>query len=101
MKLPWQKKDDLLEVAKDELLERYLASDDEEEKAAILEEYMHIDEQTLEHDKVRATGRIDGKTILGTVTTLVLAGATLIFEQTDVLHSKVVPLWLRRRFGGN
>lgn len=101
MKLPWQKKDDLLEVAKSELLERYLASDDEDEKAQILEEYMHIDEQSLEHEKVQATGKIDGKTILGTATTILLAGATLFFEQTDVLHSKVVPLWLRRRLGGN
>ena len=101
MELPWQKKDDLLEVAKSEILEQYLASDDEDEKAMLLNRYIGIDEQSLEHEKIRAEHKIDAKTILGTVTTLVLAGATLIFEQTDVLHSKVVPLWLRRRLGGN
>lgn len=101
MRLPWQKKDDLLEVAKQELLEKYLASDDEEEKAELLDQYMHIDEQSLEHEKIQAEHKIDAKTWLATGTTILLAGATLFFEQTDVLHSKVVPLWLRRRFGGN
>lgn len=101
MRLPWQKKENLLEVAKDELLERYLASDDEDEKAELLARYMSIDEQSLEHEKIQAEHKIDSKTWLATGTTILLAGATLIFEQTDVLHSKVVPLWLRRRFGGN
>lgn len=101
MRLPWQKKEDLLEVAKSEILEQYLASDDEDEKAELLARYMSIDEQSLEHEKIQAEHRIDSKTWLATGTTILLAGATLFFEQTDVLHSKVVPLWLRRRFGGN
>lgn len=99
MEFPFRKKKDLREIAKEELLERYLASDDEEEKAELLNQYMHIDEQSLEFLKVQAEHSIDHKTILATVTTFILCGATLFFEQTDVLHSKVVPLWLRRRIG--
>lgn len=102
MKLPWwNERKDLLEVAKSEILEQYLASDDEDEKAELLARYMSIDEQSLEHEKIQAEHKIDAKTWLATGTTILLAGATLFFEQTDVLHSKVVPLWLRRRFGGN
>lgn len=98
MKLPWKKEnDDLLEIAKAELVERYLEAQSEEVKAEILAEFMELDARSLEYEKIRAEHRIDAKSLLTNGVTILLAGATLVFECSDTLRSKVTNLWLRRR----
>lgn len=89
-------KKDLSEIAKEELVQEYMLAETEEDKEAILKKWSELDDRSLEWERIRAEHRIDGKTLFNGGITILLAGATLVFECSDTLRSKVTNLWLRR-----
>ena len=91
-----KKANDLVALRKEELVAAYLAADSEEDKRIILNEWSALDDRSLEWETIQADHRVDGKTIFNGGLTLLIAGATLIFECSETLRSKVTNLWLRR-----
>ncbi len=98
MKLPWKKEKDPIELEKEELARAWAVEDlNSEKRQALIERYMALDSQQLEHEKIRAEHGIDGKTILSNGVTIGLALLTLNYEKFDIVRSKVANFWLRRR----
>lgn len=92
-----KKKPQLTDIVRDELTEAYVTSESEEQKEAIWNAWKDVDKQALEREKLRADHAIDAKTVFTSGVTVLLAGATLAFECSDTLRSKVTNLWLRRK----
>lgn len=97
MKNPFKKEKSLIDIRKEELAERYLEAQSEDARLEIVQEYLELDERSLEYAKLENDHKIGGKEILQNGVTILLAGATLAFECSDTLRSKVTNLWLRRR----
>ena len=91
-----KKTNDLVALRKEELVAAYLAADSEEDKRIILAEWSALDDRSLEWEGIQAEHRIDGKTLFNGGLTVLIAGATLVFECSETLRSKVTNLWLRR-----
>lgn len=93
----FEKKVDPIEERKAELAQEWKLTDDPEKQKELIRQYLELDDHQLEREKVRAEHGIDGKTLFNNLVMIGLAVATLNFERFDVLRSKVVNLWLRRR----
>lgn len=93
----FEKKVDPIEERKAELAQEWKLTDDPDKKKELIRQYLELDDHQLEREKVRVEHGIDGKTIFNNLVMIGLAVATLNFERFEVLRSKVVNLWLRRR----
>lgn len=88
---------DPIELEKSVLAEEWSKEEvDSERRQELIQRWIALDNQQLEHKKLKAAGSIDMKTWFQGGLTLTLALLTLNFEKTDVLRSKVQALWLKR-----
>ena len=88
---------DPIELEKAALAEEWSKEElDSERRQELIQRWIELDNQQLEHKKLKAAGAIDKKTLFQGGLTLVLALLTLNFEKTDTLRSKVQALWLKR-----
>lgn len=93
-----EKTPDPIELEKAALAEEWSREElDSERRQALIQRWIELDNQQLEHKKLKAAGAIDKKTWFQGGLTLALALLTLNFEKTDVLRSKVQTLWLKRK----
>lgn len=98
MNLPWKKDIDPIEFEKEELARAWAVEElDSEERQALIQRYLELDEHQLQREAIRAEGAIDAKSLLTNGVTIGLALLTLNYEKFDILRSKVSTLWLRRR----
>lgn len=98
MNLPWKKKDDPIELEKEELARSWAVEDlSSEKRQALIQRYLELDEHQMRREEIRAEGAIDAKSLLTNGVTIGLALLTLNYEKFDILRSKVSTLWLRRR----
>lgn len=98
MQLPWKKEMDPLEAEKLELARAWRVEElDSDERQALIDRYLELDERTLEYKRIHADHCIDAKTWLTNGVTIAMCLLTLNYEKMDVLRSKTTPLWMRRR----
>ena len=95
----WHKKEKSpLEKEMEELAVEWSREElDSARRQELIRRYMELDARRLEHEKLKKEHGIDAKTVLSTGTTLLLAVATLEYERTDTIRSKISQWWLRRR----
>lgn len=93
-----RKRPNPIEIEKSALAEEWSREElDSERRQELIQRWIELDNQQLEHKKLKAAGSIDMKTWFQGGLTLTLALLTLNFEKTDTLRSKVQALWLKRK----
>lgn len=89
---------DPIEIEKSVLAEEWSKEElNSEKRQELIQRWIELDNQQLEHKKLKAAGAIDKKTLFQGALTLTLALLTLNFEKMDTLRSKVQVLWLKRK----
>jgi len=97
MKLPWEKIDPI-ELEKEELAKAWAVEElDSSARQELIDRYLELDKQQLEHEKIHAEHSIDAKTLLTNGVTIGLCLLTLNYEKFDIVRSKTANLWLRRK----